>query len=213
MRFCGVSRSGGNNLRRCAVFGKIGEAEGTHISSQPAFRFPSGTKLCQSVPNVRNCWRDLADRQALSGREAFACRSEGEIMRISIRGSMAALVLLAFAGVTVAAEMTPERKAEKVKVETALALAKIAEATGDGDALLVAARLLSSVGPVAVAGARRGRRRSAPIPPRRTASRFARLRTREATGRSPTATGITATRPGSSSEPARTPRDVRHRTA
>lgn len=45
-----------------------------------------------------------------------------------------------------------EQLAAKARVQTAVALAEIAEAEGDGDALLVAARLLASAGPVAKRG-------------------------------------------------------------
>lgn len=79
-------------------------------------------------------------------------------MQGSFRAALAALVLLSAAGGSRAAEMTPERKAEQAKVQTAVALAKIAEATGDGDALLVAARLLATVGPVATSAAKEGER-------------------------------------------------------
>lgn len=45
-----------------------------------------------------------------------------------------------------------EQVAARNKVQTAVALAQIAEAEGDGEAMLVAARLLASVGPVAKRG-------------------------------------------------------------
>lgn len=51
--------------------------------------------------------------------------------------------------------MTPEKQAEaRTKVETAVALANIAMADKDGEAMLVAARLLAQSGPVAEQGAK-----------------------------------------------------------
>lgn len=51
--------------------------------------------------------------------------------------------------------MTPEKQADaRTKVETAVALANIAKADKDGEAMLVAARLLAEAGPVAEQGAK-----------------------------------------------------------
>ena len=74
----------------------------------------------------------------------------------SLRRTIA--VALAFtmgaASFTFAQQLSPaEEAAARTKVQTAVTLAEIAEAEGDGDALLVAARLLSSVGAVARRGA------------------------------------------------------------
>jgi hypothetical protein len=52
-----------------------------------------------------------------------------------------------------AADMTPQQQADaRTKVQTAVSLAMIAEAEKDGDALLVAAKMLSTAGPVAKPG-------------------------------------------------------------
>lgn len=52
-----------------------------------------------------------------------------------------------------AADMTAKEVADaRAKVQTAVALAELAKQTKDGDALLVAARLIASSGNVAVAG-------------------------------------------------------------
>ncbi len=57
---------------------------------------------------------------------------------------------LAFAG-----GMTPQQQADaRTKVETAVALANIAKADKDGEAMLVAARMLAEAGPVAEQGAK-----------------------------------------------------------
>lgn len=82
----------------------------------------------------------------------------GWIVQGSLRAAMAAFVLLSLAAASPAAELTPEQKAERTKVHTAVDLARIAEETKDGDALLVAARLLASVSPVAMSAAKAGER-------------------------------------------------------
>jgi hypothetical protein len=56
---------------------------------------------------------------------------------------------------SLAGGMTPEKQAEaRTKVETAVALANIAKADKDGEAMLVAARMLAEAGPVAEQGAK-----------------------------------------------------------
>ena len=51
--------------------------------------------------------------------------------------------------------ITPEKQADaRTKVETAVALANIAKADKDGEAMLVAARMLAEAGPVAEQGAK-----------------------------------------------------------
>ena len=63
--------------------------------------------------------------------------------------------VLGFAGLSaaLAGELTPEQQANaRTTVETAANLAAIAEATKDGQAMLVAAKLLAGVGPVAKPG-------------------------------------------------------------
>ncbi|UVK45629.1 hypothetical protein BPNPMPFG_001183 [Mesorhizobium sp. AR07] len=56
---------------------------------------------------------------------------------------------------TFAGGMTPEKQADaRTKVETAVALANIAKADKDGEAMLVAARMLAEAGPVAEQGAK-----------------------------------------------------------
>ncbi|UVK36694.1 hypothetical protein LHFGNBLO_003649 [Mesorhizobium sp. AR10] len=69
------------------------------------------------------------------------------------------VIALAFAAgigstnLTFADEMTPEKLADaRTKVETAVALANIAKADKDGEAMLVAARMLAEAGPVAEQG-------------------------------------------------------------
>ena len=71
---------------------------------------------------------------------------------------MLALAFAAGLGTTVlacAGGMTPEKRADaRTKVETAVALANIAKADKDGDAMLVAAKMLAEAGPVAEQGAK-----------------------------------------------------------
>jgi hypothetical protein len=72
-----------------------------------------------------------------------------------VRNSIAVVSACAFGAVSLAyaQQLSPdEQAAARTKVQTAVALAEIAEAEGDADALLVAARMLSSIGPVAKKG-------------------------------------------------------------
>lgn len=67
-------------------------------------------------------------------------------MTPAVLGSIFAGVL---ATVAVAQSLSPKEQMDaRMKVQTAVALWEIAEAEGDGEAMLVAGRLLSSVGPV-----------------------------------------------------------------
>ena len=75
-------------------------------------------------------------------------------MRILVkRLTAAAVAMVAAAAISYAADQTSKEAADaRTKVATAVALANIAIAEKDGDALLVATRLLASAGPVAKSG-------------------------------------------------------------
>jgi len=69
------------------------------------------------------------------------------------RIAVAAAAIIIAAGMSYAQDQTSKEAADaRTKVATAVALANIATAEKDGEALLVAARLLASAGPVAKLG-------------------------------------------------------------
>lgn len=72
--------------------------------------------------------------------------------RLLLAAALLAAPLLAASGAAALAEgMTAKEMTEaRAKVQTAVALARIAKDSNDGDAMLVAARLIASAGPVAM---------------------------------------------------------------
>lgn len=81
-------------------------------------------------------------------------------MRINSRiFSLASALLLSSAALASADDLTPQQMAEaRAKVQTAVELARMAEETKDGDMMLVAARLMATVGPVAMSASKAGER-------------------------------------------------------
>jgi hypothetical protein len=75
-------------------------------------------------------------------------------MKTLLKGlATASAAAMMVVGVSYAEDQTTKESADaRTKVATAVALANIATAEKDGDALLVAARLLASAGPVAKTG-------------------------------------------------------------
>lgn len=74
-------------------------------------------------------------------------------MAIITKTALAVALAAGFVGTSQAADLTGAATADaRTKVATAIALANIATAEKDGEALLVAAKLLASAGPVAKPG-------------------------------------------------------------
>lgn len=102
------------------------------------------------------------------------------------------------ASLTFAQQLSPgEEAAARTKVQTAVTLAEIAEAEGDGDALLVAARLLSSVGAVAKRGAGADSPALYSVPQMATAAKALGADSAKADALATTATGATTASPTS----------------
>lgn len=71
-------------------------------------------------------------------------------MRKALTFGLATVGAIAFGAVAIAQNLSPTEQLDaRARVETAVALAEIAEADGDGDALLVAAKMLAGAGKVA----------------------------------------------------------------
>ena len=72
-----------------------------------------------------------------------------------LRNVLALACAVGLGSTAFAGGITPEKQADaRTKVETAVALANIAKADKDGEAMLVAARMLAEAGPVAEQGAK-----------------------------------------------------------
>lgn len=72
-----------------------------------------------------------------------------------LRKALAVAFAVGLGSTAFAGGITPEKQADaRTKVETAVALANIAKADKDGEAMLVAARMLAEAGPVAEQGAK-----------------------------------------------------------
>jgi hypothetical protein len=80
--------------------------------------------------------------------------TQGSSMMTNVRTFLVALTSAGLlASTSIAQELsTDEQNAVRGKVQTAVSLAEIAEAEGDAEAMLVAVRMLASVGPVAKRG-------------------------------------------------------------